>query len=122
MKTIWFLVCLASLTSASLSDMASLLNYRDFVKDFAKEALVSFAENLAEKGSNDFCQDFATYLVNAVVDKYSAMENTVKIALKHFNRKFFKQVITYKIIINEITISKRKNVTFQLKGIPLVNI
>ena len=79
MKSILFLVCLAGLSSASLSDMASLLNYREFVKDFAKEALVTFAENLAEKDSNDFCQDFATFLVNAVVEKYTAMEKTVLI-------------------------------------------
>ncbi len=79
MKTILLLVCLAGFSSASLSDMASLLNYREFVKDFAKEALVTFAKNLAEKDSNDFCQDFATFLVNAVVEKYSEMEKTVTI-------------------------------------------
>ena len=58
------------LVSGNLNDFASLLNYKEFAVDFAKEAILTFAENLADKDSNDICQDFATFLVKQVLEKY----------------------------------------------------
>ena len=78
MKSLIILGLVFGLACANLNDFTSLLSYKGFAKDFAKEAVVTFAENLAEEGSNDFCQDFATFLAKAAVDKYSAMENKVR--------------------------------------------
>jgi hypothetical protein len=58
------------IVSGNLNDFASLLNYKEFAIDFSKEAIATFAENLAEKDSNDLCQDFATFLVQKVLEKY----------------------------------------------------
>ena len=77
MKSLIILGLLFGLAWANLNDSTPLLSYEGFAKDFAKEAIVTFAENLAEEGSNDFCQDFATFLAKAAVEKYSAMENKV---------------------------------------------
>ena len=77
MKSLIILGLVFGLACANLNDFTSLLSYKGFAKDFAKEVIVTFAENLAEEGSNDFCQDFATFLAKAAVEKYSAMENKV---------------------------------------------
>jgi deoxyxylulose-5-phosphate synthase len=78
MKSLLLLGMLLGIVAASnLNDFSALLSYESFAKDFAKEAIVTFAENLAEEGSNDFCQDFATFLAKSAVEKYSAIENKV---------------------------------------------
>jgi hypothetical protein len=62
--SILLLACLLpSLVSAKLGDFASMINYKEFVADFSKEALATYADNLADPDSGDACRDFAKVLV-----------------------------------------------------------
>ena len=61
-----FLCCLFF---AKAQDLSSLINYKKFVADFFKEALVSYAENVADADSGDACRHFAVFFTKAVVEK-----------------------------------------------------
>ena len=65
------------LVSANLSGLSSLLNYKNFGKEIVKEALTTFAGNLADEGSGDVCQHFATFLANSLIKKYEKDDGVI---------------------------------------------
>ena len=54
---------------AEAQDLSSLINYKKFAADFFKEAVVSYAENVADADSGDACRHFATFFTKAIVEK-----------------------------------------------------